>query len=84
MNNLKKIPIKMKLIANVNENMILSVKDYHNHSILVKSNYVIEKAINSITSNEKIIEQLSKLSSTPYALEKITILSDQNGIIPLK
>ncbi|MCI5744948.1 MAG: U32 family peptidase, partial [Erysipelotrichaceae bacterium] len=84
LNNLKKIPIKMKLIANVNENMVLSVKDYHNHSILVKSNYVIEKAINSITSNEKIIEQLSKLSSTPYALEKITILSDQKGIIPLK
>ena len=44
--NKKKVPIRMKFIANVNESMALIIKDNNSHSILVKSDYVVEKAIN--------------------------------------
>lgn len=82
--NSKKVPIRMKFISNVNEPMALIVKDSNNHSILVKSDYVVEKAISSPTSVKKIEEQLSKLSNTAYHLASINIVSDELGIIPVK
>ena len=82
--NVKRIPIRMKFISNVNEPMALIVKDSNNHSILVKSSYIVEKAINSPTSASKIEEQLSKLSSTSYSIGSLNILTDNEGIIPVK
>ena len=82
--NVKRIPIRMKFISNVNEPMALIVKDNNNHSILVKSEYVVEKAINSPTSASKIEEQLSKLTSSAYQLSSINVLTDNEGIIPVK
>lgn len=82
--NNKKIPIRMKLFANVDQALTLVVKDNNNHSILVKSEYIVEKAINSPTSINKIKEQLNKLNNTAYYLHDITILSDEKGIIPVK
>lgn len=82
--NSKKVPIRMKFISNVDEPMALIIKDNNNHSILVKSDYIVLKAISSPTSAKKIEEQLSKLSSTAYSLSNINILTDENGIIPVK
>ena len=82
--NTKRVPIRMKFIANVNEQMALIVKDSNNHSILVKSDYVVEKAINSPTSASKIEEQLSRLTSSAYFLSSLNILIDNEGIIPVK
>ena len=82
--NVKRIPIRMKFISNVNEPMALIVKDNNNHSILVKSEYIVEKAINSPTSTSKIEEQLSKLTSSAYQLSSINVLTDNEGIIPVK
>ena len=82
--NVKRVPIRMKFIANVGEQMVLIVKDSNNHSIIVKSEYIVEKAINSVTPVNKIQEQLSRLTSTAYSLSDITILTDEQGIIPVK
>ena len=82
--NKKKVPIRMKFISNVNESMALIIKDNNSHSILVKSDYVVEKAINSPTSDEKIKEQLSKVFSTAYEIKDIVIVNDNQGIIPVK
>ena len=82
--NSKKIPLRAKFIANVNENMALILKDNNNHSVIVKSDYIVEKAINSPTSKEKIEEQLNKLNNTAYYLNNINVVIDQQGIIPVK
>lgn len=82
--NSKKIPIRMKFFANVGEKMTLIVKDNNNHSVLLKSEYIVEKALNSPTSTLKIEEQLSKLTNSAYSLQDIVILSDNEGIIPVK
>lgn len=82
--NSKKIPIRMKFFANTNEVMTLIVKDNNNHSILVKSEYVVEKALKSPTNSIKIEEQLSKLNNTAYSLSEISIFTDNEGIIPVK
>jgi len=83
-NNIKRIPIRMKFIANVNEPMTLIVKDNHNHSVLIKSEYIVQMANQSPTLNDKIKEQLSKLNNTAYTLSDIVILNDEKGIIPVK
>ena len=84
LSNKKRVPIRMKFIAAINEPMALVIKDNNNHSILVKSDYCPERAINSPTSNNKIEEQLSKLNDTPYYLNNINIVADDNIIIPIK
>lgn len=82
--NVKRVPIRMKFISNVNEPMALIVKDNNNHSVLVKSEYVVEQALNSPTSASKIEEQLSKLNNSAYQLSSINVLTDNEGIIPVK
>ena len=59
--NAKKIPLRAKFISNVNEPIALILKDNNNHSVLVKSEYIVEKANNSPTTSSKIEEQLNKL-----------------------
>ena len=82
--NVKRIPLRAKFVANVNEPMALILKDSNNHSVLVKSDYIVEKAINSPTSASKIEEQLSKLNNTSYSLSSLNILIDNEGIMPVK
>lgn len=82
--NVKRIPLRAKFIANVNEPMALILKDNNNHSVIVKSEYIVEKAINSPTLESKIVEQLSKLNNTAYSLNTTNIVIDNQGIIPVK
>lgn len=84
LSNVKRVAIRMKFMASVGNVLALSVKDNNNHSVLVKSEYVLEKAINSPTSKEKIKEQLSKLNDTPYYLDNLSFVYDEDGIIPIK
>lgn len=80
----KRIPIRMKLITNIHEPMTLIVKDNCNHSILVKSDYIVQEALQMPTKNEKIKEQLSKLNDTAYTLLDLHIVNDEKGFIPVK
>ena len=82
--NNKKVPLRAKFISNVNEPMALILKDNNNHSVLVKSDYIVEKANNSPTTTSKIEEQLNKLNNTAYYLNTCNIVSDEQGIIPVK
>ena len=82
--NTKKVPLRAKFISNVNEPMALILKDNNNHSVLVKSQYVVEKANNSPTTTSKIEEQLNKLNNTAYYLNTLNVVSDEQGIIPVK
>lgn len=82
--NSKKIPVRMKFFSNVGEPLALSVKDTNNHSILLKSEYIVDKALNSPTSIEKMKEQLLKTNDTNYEVQDISVICDNNGIVPIK
>lgn len=84
LNKVKKIPIKMKFISNVGEKMALIVKDDDGNSFLMKSNYIVEEAINSPTLSNRIQEQLSKLNDTAYGIKEISVYTDEKGVIPIK
>lgn len=80
--NLKKIPIDMKLVGKVKEQLRLIIQDNSNN-IEVLSNKV-EKARTSSISKERIKLQLEKLGNTPYQLKNIEIDTDENIFISIK
>ncbi|SHH24380.1 U32 family peptidase [Tepidibacter thalassicus] len=79
----KKIPIRSKIILNLDEYPVLLVKDYRNNKIKVVADKKVEKAIKVSISDEKIKNQIEKLGNTPYVLENIVIEKDENISIPV-
>ena len=79
-NNIKKIKIRMKLTIKVGEKISLEVSDLKN-KVKVQSDEVVEMAISSPTSQDKMIDCLSRIKSTAYEIELIDIDSDNKGIV---
>ena len=62
----KKIPISIKVKANLNSNFKLIIKDDKNEVIVEDD--IIEEATGSGTTSSRILEQLNKLKDTPFCL----------------
>lgn len=77
----KKIPISMKVIANLDESFKLIITD--NKNKVEVSSYIIEKAINNGTSPSRIKEQLGKLGDQPFKLDRIDLDISDNIFIPI-
>lgn len=67
----------------INNKLNLKVSDGINE-VKVKSNKIIEKAVNNPTTNEQIIKQLSKLGDTIYKIKNINIKMDKDIFINIK
>lgn len=77
----KKIPINIAFKANIN-GLKLIIDDGVNKVVKVSTN--VEEAINAPTSRERIEEQLSKLGNTPFKLNNIDIIVENNLFINIK
>ena len=78
----KKIPIFVKVKANLNKNLEIEISDGNN---LVKQVGVeIQSSINRPTTYEDIKKQISKLGNTPFVIEKLEIYVDENVFISIK
>ena len=75
------LPINMYLTINEENKLVLTV-NYEDYYVSVTSN-VIEKASNNPTSIDNIKKQLSKLGSTPYILNTLTIDFELIWFIPV-
>ena len=78
----KKIKIKGNLEVYLNKKIKLEVTDGKN-SIAVFGN-VVNEAINSPISFDRIKEQLNKLGNTIYEFSELNIVGDTNIFIPIK
>ena len=78
----KKIFISSKLIAKIGFPLTLEITDSKN-VVKVEGN-IVEKSINSPISKTRINEQISKLGHTPYKIDKLDIISDDNIFISIK
>ena len=78
----KKIKIKGNLEVYLNKKIKLEVTDDKN-SIVVFGN-VVNEAINSPISFDRIKEQLNKLGNTIYEFSELNIVGDTNIFIPIK
>jgi len=78
----KKIPVNFEVIAKENNNLQITISDNKNQ-ITINGNK-INRSITSPTTKDNIINQISKLGSTPFTINKIDITMDDNIFIPLK
>lgn len=79
---LKKIPITITVTSLINKPFTLKITDGID-TVTVEGN-LVEKAINSPTTIERINEQLTKLGETPFTCQSINNISDDNIFIPIK
>ena len=77
------IPVDFKVIAHENEPLEIEVSDGTN-TVSLKSEYVVDKAINRATIKEDIIKQISKTGNTIYSVNKLEVINDDNIFIPIK
>nr|WP_246566753.1 DUF3656 domain-containing protein [Tissierella simiarum] len=76
-------PIDMEVTLNISENPELIVVD--RGKIVIKSSDIkVEKGENITLTEEKIVEQLSKLSDTPYYLNNININLEEGAFLPIR
>lgn len=79
----RKIPLQMEFSASLNNGILLKIS-YIKHNIFIKSQFLPQKAIKNGTNEDIIINQLSKLNDTPYFLNDINVILDNDLFIPLK
>lgn len=78
----KKVPIDIHIICKKDQNLEISVSD--GESNIIKKGIVIEKAIKSPTTEERIILQVSKLGNTPFSINKLTFDIDDDIFVPIQ
>ena len=80
--NQRKVLVKAKFIAKLNEKIIFEVTDGVNKVIVVSSSKT-DKAIKKATTKKEVEEKLNKIKDTVYKYEILDIEIDNNVFIPL-
>lgn len=80
--NQRKVLVKAKFIAKLNEKIIFEVTDGVNKVIVVSSSKT-DKAIKKATTKKEVEEKLNKIKTTVYKYEILDIKIDNNVFIPL-
>ncbi len=81
--NHKKINIHMSLDVSIGKKIKLYLWDDKGNYISVKGSEKVEKARNISLTKEKVINQMSKLGSTPYHLENIELKLEDNSFVSI-
>ncbi|MFR7591392.1 MAG: DUF3656 domain-containing U32 family peptidase [Longibaculum sp.] len=79
----RKIPIDMEFTAHLHQNARLTLKK-GNKIVCVTSQEMVEQALSTPTSQERISQQLSKLGQSSFSLNQIQIDIDNQISIPIK
>lgn len=79
----KKIGINGSIKIIDNEPILLKIS-YKNHIIYQKSDYIVQKSISNPTTKSDIINHLNKLNDTPYFIDDLDIVMDDNIFVPIK
>ena len=79
--NKRKIDISFKVIAKYNKELYIEISDGTN--TISKKGNTVEKAINSPTIKEDIINKLNRLGDTPFICNNYDIDSDDDIFIPV-
>ena len=79
--DLKKIPVKYKVIAKCGSNLSIKISDGENE--IIKEGTVVEKSKTSPITKERIEIQLKKLGNTPFITNNINIEMDNDIFISI-
>jgi putative protease len=79
-----KYPIHMGIIISIGKPAELTIKYDKNKTIKVQSKYIVEKAEKVGLTEDKVINQLSKLNDTVYYIDNIDIELEENSFMPVR
>lgn len=79
----KKLPINFIFLAKVGQNLKIQLV-YENFKVDEELDFKVKKSLTYPTTKENIFNQLSKLNGTPYCLNSLEIVMDENVFIPIK
>lgn len=84
LNHLKrKVPISIHLELKIGHSPVLTLMDEKNE-VSVTSDYIVEQALQSPTSKEKIEEQIRKFGDSVYQVEKCILSIDDSIFMSIK
>jgi len=78
----KKIPIKITLSCHINHEIELTFDDGLNKAVIKYG--TVQEALNSPTSNQRIITQISRLDDTPFTVTEFDSDLDNNIFVSIK
>ena len=77
-----RIPLNFEVYAHKGEVLYIVASDGVN-TVRYDSSYVVDKALKTPTTKERILEQLSKLNDVPYSIENVKWDIEEDVIIPV-
>ena len=80
---LVKSKINAKLTIRLNEKPVLTLIDFKGNKASVEGDKVVEKAMKVALSKEKVESQIKKLGNTPYELNSINTILDEDVSLPI-
>jgi putative protease len=79
----RKLDISAEFSLKLGQLPVLYLWDGNGNSVSAAGDIMPEKAINKPLSEERISEQLKKMGSTPFNVEKLTLNLDNDVVIPI-
>ncbi len=79
----KKIFIYGEVQIEIDEKVKLHLWDEEGHTVYVESDHIVQRAMKVPLTEDKLLEQLSKLGNTPFELYNLDINLDENSSVPI-
>ncbi len=80
---LKKNKIDAKVEIKLGQEAILTLVDKTGNEAVVKGDKIVEKALKVAISSEKVETQIRKMGNTPYEIDNIEIIIDEEVSMPI-
>ncbi len=80
---LRKNKIDAQITIKLGQEPVLTLSDRNDNTATITCDKVVEKAMKVALSLEKVDTQMRKLGNTPYELDKIEIILDENVSLPI-
>lgn len=80
----KRLPVQGSLVLRVGMPAVLGLKNETGYSVKLTTEAIVEKAMKTPLSKERILEQLEKLGGTPFYMESCEIDHLGDETIPIK
>jgi len=82
--NKRKVKVDINIDFTIGNPLKLTIDDLSGNVVSMTSNSVVEEALNTPLDKERVIKQFTKLGSTVYGVNNLTINCSEGATVPIK